>query len=470
MDSVTSPSSRAPPEASVGRAGQLFVNALIGLATVLAVVGMLSVWANRQLLNPDNWSATSTKLLQNAAVRDATAIYVVDQLYANVDVASLIGSGLPKSFQPLAGPASGALRNAAVKGTKLALSDPRVQSLWAQANRAAAQAFVAIVNGGKGPVKVNRGVVTLDLAPIVDDIAARLGLSAQLGSKLPASIANLQVLKSDQLRLVQDVGRAVRGLALALTIIVPLLYVLAIGLARSRRRRTLMSVGFAIVIAGVLVLVTNAILRSQIPASVVKDASLRPAARAVVAIATSMLLEIASEVVVVGAALVVAAWLAGPSRFPVAARRAGAPFLRDHPSPTYGIVATGMALLIIWRPIPVLGTPAGATVFMLLALIATWVVRRQASAEFPDASTGDATVAFVSRVRELRERRQGHIPQRSSAPLSVGEELERLAGLRDRGAITSDEYDSAKRTLLHREINAPQGSGRLWRRFRGPAE
>lgn len=105
-------------------------------------------------VNPDNWEKTSTQLLQNSDVRAATANYVVDQLYANVDVAALIKSGLPPRLAPLAGPAAGALRNAAVQGVELALTRPEVQSQWAAANRAADQTFIATVNGGNGAVKV----------------------------------------------------------------------------------------------------------------------------------------------------------------------------------------------------------------------------------------------------------------------------------------------------------------------------
>lgn len=44
------------------------------------------------------------------------------------------------------------------------------------------------------------------------------------------------VLKSDDLKLVQNGGKALKGLALLLTILVPVLYALAIVLARGRRR------------------------------------------------------------------------------------------------------------------------------------------------------------------------------------------------------------------------------------------
>jgi hypothetical protein len=448
-DSSADPATPALPERPPrARGRQLVVHGLIVITTVLAVVAMFAVWTNRQLLDPDNWSATSTQLLQNATVREATANYAVDQLYANVDVAGVIRSGLPRQLQALAAPAAGALRNAAVQGARLALSDPRVQSLWAIANRAAAHTFVVIVEGGRGPVRINRGTVTLDLAPIVDDIAGRLGLPAQLGSKLPASIAHLRVLRSNQLALVQGIGRAVKGLALWLAIIVPLWYAAAIGLARGRRRRTLMSVGWGMVTAGVLVLLGRSFLISQVPASVVSDASLRPAAAAVAAIATSMLPEIAAEFVVVGLIVVGAAWLAGPARAARATRRACAPFLRDRPGVAYAILAVLVALILIWRPLRALGTPLGVIVFVALAFLATVLLRRETLAEFPTAAAGDTAEAIRARVRRLRESRGHHATDHANGGGLVSEELERLVALRDSGAITADEYRGVKARLL----------------------
>ena len=191
------------------------------MTTLLLIVGMFAVFANRLLFNADNWSNTSTQLLQNAAIRSTTANYLVDQLYANYNVAGLIKSGLPKQLQPLSGPAAGALRNVAVAGTDLALSRPRVQNLWMQANRLADQTFIATRRRREGERKLNQGAVTLNLGGILDTIAGRLGLPSGITSKLPPNIANLTVLKSRQLKTVQDGGKAVKGLALLLTILCP---------------------------------------------------------------------------------------------------------------------------------------------------------------------------------------------------------------------------------------------------------
>jgi hypothetical protein len=370
---------RSPPK----RGRVWLVRVLIWVTTVLAVLAILAVWANRQLLNPDNWSNTSTKLLQNAAVRDATSNYLVNQLYANVDVAGELEARLPAQLQPLAGPISGALRNVATTAAQKALAAPRVQDAWKQANKAADQTFVNIVNGGKGAAQVNGGEVSLNLAAIVTEITNRLGLP-DLSAKLPPSVANLTILKSNQIKLVQDIGKALKGLALLLTIIVPLLYALAIWLARGYRRRTLMNVGIAIVFAGVLVFLARTAIVSQVTDSLVKTDSVRPAAMAVISIATSMLSEIAGAFVIVGVPLIAAAWFAGPARIAVRARRALAPFLRDRPDWTFGIVAAIMAVIFIWQPIPATGTLVGIIVFLALAFLGTVLLRRQTAEEFPD--------------------------------------------------------------------------------------
>src|SRR3954468_12507382 len=86
---------------------------LVVLASILAFGGILAIWANRQVLNTDNWTETSTELLQRPVIRNQLAAYLVDQLYANVDVEGELRSAFPPRLQPLAGPAAGALRDLA---------------------------------------------------------------------------------------------------------------------------------------------------------------------------------------------------------------------------------------------------------------------------------------------------------------------------------------------------------------------
>jgi hypothetical protein len=56
---------------------------------------------------PRELANTSTKLLQNGEVRAASSNYLVDQLYANVDVAGELKQRLPVALAQLAGPVGG---------------------------------------------------------------------------------------------------------------------------------------------------------------------------------------------------------------------------------------------------------------------------------------------------------------------------------------------------------------------------
>jgi Short C-terminal domain len=436
------------PATKISRGRLIGVDVLIGVTTLLLVVAIFATWANRLLFSPDNWSKTSTQLLQNENVRSTTANYVVDQLYANVNVAGVLKQALPTQFQGLAGPAAGALRNAAVSGTELALSRPRVQQLWAEANRAADQTFVDIVNGKKGTVGVNQGAVTLNLASIANNIASRLGLPSDIASKLPPNVANLVIFKSDQLKYVQNGGKAIKGLAFWLLVIVPLLYILALFLAKGHRRRTLMTIGFAGIFAGVLVIAGRSILQGQVTNALTSDASLQATIHDVYGIATAILKDVASGAIFTGILLVAAAWFAGPARPAHASRRVIAPFLREQAVATYGIVAGLLILLFIWDPIPATSKPIGILVFTVLAFLGAYLLIQQTAVEFPEARSGAATHAIRTRMASMRERRESKRGSSAPAGPTTAEQLKQLADLRDSGAINPEEYQSAKEKLL----------------------
>jgi hypothetical protein len=149
---------------------------LVVLASVVAFVAIFSVWINRQALNTDNWTATSSRLLQQPVIRARVAGFLIDQLYANVDVQGEIRSALPPRFQALAGPAAGGLRNLAEQGTRELLARPRAQLAWENANRQAHKLLVKVLEGGGSTVSTNNGKVVLDLKELLNQTEARVGV------------------------------------------------------------------------------------------------------------------------------------------------------------------------------------------------------------------------------------------------------------------------------------------------------
>jgi Short C-terminal domain len=434
------------------RTQRIWVRAILALATVLSVFAIFAIWANRQLMNPTNWARTSTALLQKPTIRSAVSSYLIDQLYANVDIEGELKSGLPKQLAPLAGPISGGLHNLAEQGAERALEIPRVQSAWQTANRAADQELVTIVNGGGSRVRIQGGTVTLNLRQIVADLTQRLGLPSSIAGKLPPSVANLKVVTSSQLGLVRNLAKGLQALALLLTILVTALYALAVFLARGFRRRTLMWVGFSLVFAGLLVFVGRKVGQSQLVSAVTTDASIEPAANDAYSVATSLLVQVADASIIIGVPLILSAWFAGPARWAVAARRFLAPYFRERPGLAYWITAGLLALVFIWGPIPSTRNPLTMLLFTILFLVGTHVLRSQIAEEFPDAQPISVRASMGEHVHSVGERiaraRAAMAPAPGANRTSTADELERLVALRDRGAITEDEYAAAKRELL----------------------
>jgi hypothetical protein len=424
-------------------AHRILVRVILGFATVLAVFAIFAIWANRQLMNPHNWGRTSTALLQKPAVRTALAGYLVNELYANIDVQAQLRSGLPTQLEPLAGPLSGALHGVAEQAAERALAAPRVQAVWETANRAADQALVKIVEGGGSRVQITGGTVSLNLHQIVADLANELGLPAGLADKLPPSVANLKIVTSSQLGLVRNLAKALHALALWLTILVFFLYILAVWLAVGHRRRTLMWVGGSLVFAGLLVLVGRKVGQGELVSAITSDASLEPAASDSYSVATSLLVQVASASIVIGVPVMFAAWIAGPASWAVAARRSVAPSLRARPALAYWVTAALLALVFIWGPIPATRNPWEMLLFTILAFVGAHVLREQIAEQFPDAEHGSMGAAISEKIAHARAASSG----RTAAP-SQASELERLVALHDRKAITDDEYAAAKRELL----------------------
>ena len=70
--------------------------AIIVLASVIAFFAVFAVWAKRQVLETDTWTETSTELLADHEVQTALNNFLIDRLFAKVDVEAELKERLPK--------------------------------------------------------------------------------------------------------------------------------------------------------------------------------------------------------------------------------------------------------------------------------------------------------------------------------------------------------------------------------------
>jgi Short C-terminal domain len=442
-----------PPRLPRGR--RYLVRGLLALASLLAVLATFAIWANRQVLDADNWADTSSALLADDAIRGQVAAFSVDQVYSDVDVAGEVKGALPKRLKPLAGPAANGLRELAERRMNKVLERPRVQTLWKEANRVTAQQFINIAEKKSKAVTTSGDAVILDLRPIVIDFAKRLGLPGTKIAKIPADAARIKVMSSDQVTKVQDGVSLVRGLGTVLPLLAFILMAAAVWLARGRRRVTLLAAGLDLIAAGLLVLVLMRVAGSAVVDSLAKTEAVRPAADAVWSISTAMLRDIAQALIIVGIPVVAAAWLAGPRGPAVAFRRAVAPTMRDRPGIAYSVVAVLVLLILAWGPIPATRMPVPILVMIVLAALGTAALRRQTVEEFPEATAGSASARARERasaaLRAMQERRArpGVAASVAADPGGRLDSLERLSRLHDQGVLTDEEFAAEKAGLIN---------------------
>jgi hypothetical protein len=473
----------AQPPRTQSRASRIWVRVILVIATILGMFAILAVWANRQVLDAGHWADTSTALLQNDAIRTQIGDYVVEQVYANVNVAAELRSALPTRLQPLAAPAAGALENLAQKAAFELLGRPVVQETWRTANKITAEQFINIVEGKSRLVKLQGNAVFVDLRPVLGEVGQRLGLPASVVDKVPSSAAMLKVMTSNQISTVKNAVELVRGLAIVLPLVVLLLFALAVYLSVGRRRHALFFVGIDFVIAGLFVIVARNIGGGQVVNALASTDSVRPAVDAAWSIGTAMLSDIAQSTIIIGLAVTLAASLAGPRRPAVALRRAAAPWLRERRGAAYAFVAAVLGLIVLWGPIPATRMPIPILILIVLLGLGTEALRRQTAQEFPDAQIGDTLAAWrerAGRVAAWRGRHRHEAPPPATAPPATAapaapppapiaggagplwftegdrlERLERLVALREAGALTEEEFASEKAIVL-----TTRGAGR----------
>lgn len=490
----TGPDSVDEPRPTIG-----FRIALV-LATVLTAISIFAVWVDRQVLDSGNWASTSTRLLADDNVRKATAVYVADQIYSNVDVQAEIENALPKDAKILAGPAATALRGAAESGVEKALGTSLVQGVWEEANRLASDQLITLVEGGTvGYLNLKGNDVKLDLRPAAIDLAGKLGLQKQ-AEQIPPGSAVVTVFSNSQVGQVRTVARALEAVAVIFPILALIFYGLAIAASRGRRRKALVAVGWSLIVAALIAFVIRDVAKGPFVDALATTDAVRPAVDSSYGIATSMLGAIGGNMIFVAVLVLLAAALAGPSSPARAIREWLAPWFNERPGLGYAAGYGILFLLILWGPIPATRQWLSLLVIAALTGAGVWALERQLREEFPDAAASDHSESLreawrnvrsalgegVSRGGEAAKQAAGQVRERiqtatgsdgesqpanppsapseaptapivtsqpaAGAPIDAGrlELLERLGSLRDSGVLGADEFEAEKAKVLGR--------------------
>jgi hypothetical protein len=452
----------------MSRARRRTVKVMVVLGSVFAFLAVFAIWTERQALNTDDWVETSDRLIANSTIRTAVGDYLVDQLYANVDVEQELKEILPGDTKELAGPVSGGLRQVAGDGANQVLETSTAQTLWQDANRAAHEQLLAVLENKKEAVETEEGRVSLNLGNLVTNLAEEVGIGEQLAEKLPPDAGQVTILRSDQLKTAQDIAVAVKGLAIVLSLLTFLCLGLAIYLSRGGRWVTVLFCGVGLVSAGFAVIVAREVAGGIVVGQLVSDRSIEPAAEAAWSISTSLMTSIATTVIVIGVLFGIAGWLASPTGPARASRRALTPVLRDYTAYVYAGLAILVGLYFLTAPTQNLRSFLTTLVVAGLAAFGIHELRRQSEEENPDVQLSDVLgptrdrVAGAVKGANLGERASKlRLPEvrmpggtRTDGTAAPDAEetrlrhLERLGELHAKGVLTEQELAAEKARVL----------------------
>jgi hypothetical protein len=373
------PETKATPAASGHR--KLSV-ALVVAGTIVTLLAIFSIWANRQLLNTDNWVSTSERLISNEKVDERLANYLAEEVFTGERLEAKLEEALPPKLAPLASVVAGGLHGLAPQIAQRLLEAPRVQALWSDANRKAHEELLQVLGGGGTTVTTENGTVTLDLKPIVETLGERVGAN-ELGEQLPVGAGRLTIIHSDELEAAQKGVKLLRHLPIVLTLLALILFGLGIWFGGPRRREALRAVGIGFFVAGALVLLLRTLGGHYVVDALAKTDSGKPAFQEVWGIATSLLADVARSTLAFGVLVFLAAWLAGPTKIARRLRGFAAPYVRENAAVAYGVAAAVFLVLVALAPVDAFHRPLGMLVLALLLAAGTALLTRQILHEQP---------------------------------------------------------------------------------------
>lgn len=318
---------------------------LAALAALLLVLGTIGTWTSNTALDTDKFVERVGPIIDQPAVQTAISTELSNQIIEALNLRARIAPALPETLSFLAAPiASGADDVVRAQVAKVVASE-QFRRVWYRALAISQEEVAATLTGSNDKLLVVDGVVTVDLVEVVTEVLRRVGaelptvlgesvalslppdasgdqvrkaVSKYLGVDLTPNFANIPIMDASSLESAQTGVKVVNAGVIVFFIVAGILLVTAIG-ASTRRRRTTLQFGLSLaLVTGVIFFVIRAVNSATVEG--ITNDTLRPAAEAALLVIFSSLRVYSWWLVVVGVAIALVAYLAGPGKIPAAVR------------------------------------------------------------------------------------------------------------------------------------------------------
>ncbi|KRD04784.1 MULTISPECIES: hypothetical protein [unclassified Streptomyces] len=310
------------------RVRSVFAVVFIVLGCVLAPLGLVAAWTSSIVGDTDRYVDTVRPLAADKDIQNAAANRVTDALMEHIDLTALLQEAAPaqrplleKALGKLGPSLEDAVRSFVHDKAQAIVASDAFQKIWTDANRRIHSSVEkALTGSGGGAVKIRNDTVTLDLAPVVDQVKQRLVDSGMtVVGKIPEIHTDFTLVRSEDIGKVKTYFRVLQLVGFWLPVVAVLLVAAGVLLATHRRRVLIVAAlcfAFATLLLGVALTVFRVVYLDALPAGVSQ-----PAAGSVYDTLVRFLRTSVRSAVALGVVVALAAWLTGPGRHAALVRR-----------------------------------------------------------------------------------------------------------------------------------------------------
>jgi len=318
-----------PPRTGRTRAGWAVLSVcLVVLGCLLVPLSVTTVWAKATLIDTDRFVATYAPLAKDPGVQ----AYLVDQsilvINDNVDIDQLtqelidgikeLGTGprADAALDALQGPMARGMENLIRNAVTTFIESDAFAETWEQALRISHTQLMATMQGDPDALlKAEQdGTIGIQIGPIIEKVKqALVDRGITVAAKIPSVDKTIPIARSDQITTAQAGYAAVIALGTWLPWVN--LLILAAGVLVARRRsRGLLGVGIGFAIAMVILMTGFAVGRAVVTATLPPSLVPTNVSHLIYDTATEQMRDTALAGLVLGIAVALVAWFAGPFR------------------------------------------------------------------------------------------------------------------------------------------------------------
>ena len=251
----------------------LVASFLIILGGVLSIPAAISIWQERQIQDEDNFVSTTTEVFEDEQVQVVLATRLTEVIMTQTDIQQYISDGLvdledragtnvPAGIKLLAAPLTRLATQTVYDICLDILQSDAFSTVLETALRTTHKAVMAVIKDDSALLSETNGQVILNLRPVIEQVVQELagdrGQEALSQLNIPDDAGQIVIRDQAENPWIWKVAKWVDDFDPIIPIVTAIVFLLAIAIARGRRRAIIATGATLAIVAGLTLLALGA--------------------------------------------------------------------------------------------------------------------------------------------------------------------------------------------------------------------